>query len=91
MMRHLALRSIAVLGVAALGLPAMASAQQTSKSVAVAKELTTLMEQKKLDSIAAKIPGGTDQFAAALYFPGIQLLVAFWYYYLFQHPTNNKV
>ena len=79
-MRHLALRSIAVLGVAALCLPAMASAQQAGKSVAVAKELTTLMEQKKLDAIAAKIPDGTDRFAAALYFPGIQLLVVSGHY-----------
>ena len=48
---------------------------QVSKSAAVAKELVQVMEAKKLDSIAAKAPAGDGHFAAALYFPNVQLLV----------------
>ena len=47
---------------------------QASKSVALAKELTALLDAKKLDSIAARSASAADQFVAALYFPG-QLLV----------------
>jgi hypothetical protein len=64
---------------------ASAAAQQVSKSAAVAKELVQVMEAKKLDSIAARMTagpatGGGEQpsdrnFAAALYFPNVQLLV----------------
>lgn len=46
---------------------------QTSKSSAVAAELTALLDARKLDSFAAR--QGEDQFVAALYFPGSQLLV----------------
>lgn len=74
MITQLALRSLAVVGLATLCLPAPAGAQ-TSKSAAVAKELATVLDQKKLDAIAAKMPTGDNEFAAALYFPGVQLLV----------------
>jgi hypothetical protein len=47
---------------------------QESKSAALAKELTTILQQRKLDSVAARHPAAADQFVAALYFPG-QLLV----------------
>lgn len=49
-------------------------AAQDSRSAALVKELTTLLEAKKLDSIAARSPSAPDQYVAALYFPG-QLLV----------------
>jgi hypothetical protein len=49
-------------------------AAQESRSAALAKELTSLLQQKKLDSIAARMPDGADRFVAALFFPG-QLLV----------------
>jgi hypothetical protein len=52
--------------------PSSLSAQD-SKSASVAGELTKLLDQMKLDSIAAK--QGTDRFVAALYFSGSQLLV----------------
>ena len=54
-------------------LPAIAVAQE-SKTVSLANELTKLLDEKKLDSIAAKL-GAADQFVGALYFPGSQLLV----------------
>jgi hypothetical protein len=47
---------------------------QEARTAALAKELTDLLTQRKLDSIAARHPAGPDQFVAALFFPG-QLLV----------------
>jgi hypothetical protein len=47
---------------------------QEPRTAALAKELTTLLAQRKLDSIAARSPASPDQFVAALFFPG-QLLV----------------
>jgi hypothetical protein len=46
---------------------------QDSKSATVVAELTQLLDQMKLDAVAAR--QGTDQFVAALYFQGSQLLV----------------
>ena len=54
--------------------PAVASAQD-SKSAPLAKQLAAALEEGKLDSIAAKDPSAPDAFVAALYFPGLQLLV----------------
>ena len=62
------------IGLMLVGLPSMAAAQ-VSKSAAIAKELVQVMDAKKLDSIAAKNPKGDGHFAAALYFPNVQLLV----------------
>jgi hypothetical protein len=47
---------------------------QDSKSAALAKELTNILQQRKLDTVAARHPNAADQFVAALFFPG-QLLV----------------
>jgi hypothetical protein len=58
----------------ALSFAAPASAQD-SKSAPLAKQLTAALDAAKLDSIAAKDPDAADTFAAALYFPGAQLLV----------------
>lgn len=57
----------------ALVLPSAALAQE-SKSAAVATELTRLLDEAKLDSIAAK-QDGTGRYVSALYIPGSQLLV----------------
>jgi hypothetical protein len=57
-------------------LAGVAGAQQPeSKTLALSKELTTLLDQAKLDAIAARDPSAPDAFVAALYFPGSQLLV----------------
>lgn len=62
--------------VAGFLLPVLSGAQEvTSTSAPLAKELAQLLEQQKLDSIAAKNPEAPDQFVGALYFPGLQLLV----------------
>jgi len=45
---------------------------QDSKSAALATELTSLLDQMKLDSIASQY---ADQVVGALYIPGTQLLV----------------
>lgn len=48
---------------------------QDGKSPDVVKELTQLLDQKKLDSIAAADPQAPGTYVGALYFPGSQLLV----------------
>jgi len=72
MKRRVSVCTAALVGLALVALPSVASAQ-ASKSAAVAKELAQVMDQKKLDSIAAKLP--TGHYTAALYFPNVQLLV----------------
>jgi hypothetical protein len=61
-------------GTALLFLPTGVFAQD-SKSTPLVAELAKLMEQAKADSIAAHYPGVPDQFVAALFFRGSQLLV----------------
>ena len=73
-MRRVSFGGAAVIGLIALT-PHVAAAQASSKSTPVAKELVQVMEQKKLEAIAAKLPDGDGNFAAALYFPNVQLLV----------------
>ena len=55
-------------------LPATAYTQE-SKSAPLAKQLAAALDAAKLDCIAAKDPSAPDVFVAALYFPGVQLLV----------------
>lgn len=55
-----------------LFVPAAAFPQE-SKSAALATELTRLLDQMKLESIAAQ--QSADSYVGALYFPGAQLLV----------------
>lgn len=59
----------------ALLLSAPVASAQEGKSPDLAKQLTQLLDQKKLDSVAAADPQNAGTFAAALYFPGSQLLV----------------
>ncbi len=49
-------------------------AAQESGSAALAKELTTRLEEAKLQSVAARV-AGADQFVGALWIQGFQLLV----------------
>lgn len=51
-----------------------AAAQDGSQSEAAAREIAQLLQQRKLDSVAAVDPGAPDRFVAAMYFPN-QLLV----------------
>ena len=44
-------------------------------SAAKVKELVGLMQSKKLEAVAAKDPGGSGRFVAALHIPSVQLLV----------------
>jgi hypothetical protein len=66
-----ALCGLVVVSVLLTGSPALG---QESKSAAPAAELARLLNDAKLDSIAAQ-HGSEDQFVGALYFPGTQLLV----------------
>lgn len=74
MMNRTSFHVAAIVGLLLFCSPSSAVAQ-VSKSAAVAKELIQVMDAKKLDSIAAKTPAGEGHFAAALYFPNVQLLV----------------
>jgi hypothetical protein len=61
--------------VALLSVPGTVSAQQpTSKSAVLVSELVKLLEQQKLDAVAAN-RGPVDEYVGALYIPGSQLLV----------------
>jgi hypothetical protein len=77
-MHTLAARILCSLAAAALLVSATVRpiAAQESKSAALVKELTDIMQQRKLDSIAARHPAAADQFVAALFFPGTLLLVS---------------
>lgn len=65
----------AVLLVAFAATGATAPQATESKSAAVAKELSQVLDAAKLDSIAAADPTDVNGFVAALYFQGAQLLV----------------
>ncbi len=58
-----------------LGCLAATGVAQESQSAAVTKQLTDLLDQAKLDAIAAQDPTQSDGYVAALYFAGSQLLV----------------
>jgi len=66
-------RIVALAALAVLLLPLTAVAQD-SKSAALATELARLLDEKKLDTIATRVTD-PDQYTAAMYFPGTQLLV----------------
>ena len=68
------MKLVAAVVVVALSLGSVASAQE-SKSAPLAKQLAAALDAAKLDCIAAKDPSAPDVFVAALYFPGVQLLV----------------
>jgi hypothetical protein len=68
------MKLLAAVVVVAMVFPAVASAQE-SKSAPLAKQLAAALDGAKLDSVAAKDPSSPDMFFAALYFPGVQLLV----------------
>lgn len=57
-----------------ISLPAIVAAQD-AKSPGVVKQLTQVLDERKLDSIAAADPSSPGTFVAALYFQGSQLLV----------------
>jgi hypothetical protein len=68
------LRGVVGAAVLVLGTATIAAAQEP-KSGPLASELAKLLDQMKVDSIAARHPGAPDQYVGALYFPGSQLLV----------------
>jgi hypothetical protein len=64
-----------IIGLLVLVVMSTAAAAQESKSAALAKELTTLLDGAKLTAVAAKDASDPDAFVAAMYFSGSQLLV----------------
>jgi len=70
---HVRRHALAVALILGMGWPLAAGAQEI-KSAAPAKELVDLVTARKIDSIAARMPGSTDEFVGALVFPN-QLVV----------------
>ena len=62
---------------------------QESKSIALAKELTTLLTRRSSIAWRRGIPAAADQFVAALFFPG-QLLVV-WARHAAPPVLNEKI
>ena len=58
-----------------VGSMAFAGTPGDSGSAARAGDLVSLMQKKSLQAFAAPLPGQPDQFAAAMAFPEVQLLV----------------
>jgi hypothetical protein len=52
-----------------------ASAVVAAQPAPAVRELANLLEGRKLDSFATRVPGTTDRFVAALYIPGQQMIV----------------
>lgn len=73
MMRFLLPISVAIAVAAATSALPHAAPQDASRTEVLAKELTQLLQTQKLDAIAARL--GDDEFAAALFFPDVQMLV----------------
>jgi hypothetical protein len=67
-------RAAVALSLAILSVP-MAAAAQGVKSGDLAKQLTMLLDAKKLDSVAAADADNPGTYIAAVYIPGTQLLV----------------
>ena len=67
-------RAVVALSLALLSMPAAAAAQDV-KSGDLAKQLTQLLDTKKLDSVAAADAQNPGTYIAAVYIPGTQLLV----------------
>ena len=62
---------------------------QDPQSAAPARELAQLLADKKLESFAARIPTGPDEFAATMAFPG-QLIVV-WAKFSAPSVLNEKI
>ena len=67
-------RALVALSFVCLSVPAAAGAQDL-KSSDLAKQLTQLLDSRKLESVAAADTQNPGTYIAALYFPGTQLLV----------------
>ncbi len=67
------LSALALLLAITTGLATPDAAAQPTRTQALARELTDLLQKQKLDAMAVKM--GEDHFAAVLFIPGVQLLV----------------
>jgi hypothetical protein len=68
------LLTVVLFASAQVGLPGSQEVTVPSSSQAPAEELIRLMQQHKLDAIAARDPNEENRYAAALVFPGAQIL-----------------
>ena len=68
---HVGAIATAVVLAGAIALPAQS---QTPATAAKAKELATLLQAKKLEAFAARVPGESGRFVATRLIPNVQLL-----------------
>jgi hypothetical protein len=73
--RRVICRPLVFVAAAVLASATVVRAAEDSKSAAVARELSQVLEAAKLDSIAAVDPSAPGGFIAAIYIPETQLLV----------------
>ena len=76
---------ILVLGAFAVSL----SAQTAPPSAAPARDLAKLLGDRKIDSVATRLPDSQDEFAAALVFPG--QLIVIWAKFSAPQLLNEKL
>jgi hypothetical protein len=86
-MKHPLSRLLSVAGLV-LGLTSPAFAQDP-QSAAPARELAQLLADRKLESVAARMPGTPDEFAAALAFPGQMIVI--WAKFSAPSVLNEKI
>lgn len=65
------------------------TAQTAPQSAAPAKDLARLLTDRKIDSVATRLPGSEDEFAAALSFPG--QLIVIWAKFSAPQLLNEKL
>lgn len=70
-----AVRRVAILGLVFVLIAGPTAVEAQERSPAAAKRLADILDRQKIDSIAAPDPEAPDEFIAALYFAGAQLLV----------------
>lgn len=71
---HMKALSVLIAGVGVMMAAVGSAARQEPASATKAAAVTRLLDQYKLDAIAAQDPDEPDRFVAALYYPGAQLL-----------------
>jgi hypothetical protein len=75
MITNLRRNSYILIGLLVVMVMSSAAYAQDAKSVALAKELSQLMDAKKLSAIAARDAAEPEFYVAAMYFSGSQMLV----------------
>ena len=74
-MKPLALLAAGVVFLATMSVTPISATDPESQSASAAASLKVLLDQFKLEAVAARDPEGSNRYVAAFYMPGSQLLV----------------